>query len=85
MTDSQFTILVGVLGTGLAGIGAVIKWSVGVLTNALKENTKAMIANSASNATLSAKIDGVSSWIRHTTPGHGVPAMRVVKNKPEED
>lgn len=75
MSDAQFTILIGVIGAGLSGIGAVIKWSVGRIVGSIDANSTAMIENTKSNAVLSTKIDGIAKFVqtREETPVRGVP------------
>lgn len=75
MTDAQFGILVAAITAGCGGIAAVIRWSVAVLTDTVKANTSAMIENSASNATLSTKIDSVATWVHRNTPHQGLPIL----------
>ena len=66
MTDNQFYALLGILATGLAGIGAAIRWSVSRVTTAMERNTAAMIENTKSNAVLSTKIDAISGYVERT-------------------
>jgi hypothetical protein len=87
VSDTQFYVLVTVLGGGLSLVGAAIRFSVGRVVAALDLNSKAMLENTASNATLSAKIDGVAAFVREreSTPIEGVPItggqyMKVRKN-----
>lgn len=48
----------------LGGIAAAIRWIGGRITAALDRNSAAMIANTASNAVLSTKIDGIATYIQ---------------------
>lgn len=63
MSDNQFNALLTVIGVGLTAIAAALRWSVGVVTRSLERNTAAMIANTASNAVLSTKVDAVSVFV----------------------
>ena len=64
MTDNQFYVLITVIGAGLAGIGAAIRFSVGRVVRALDASTTAMLDNTKSNAILSTKIDAVSLYVQ---------------------
>lgn len=64
MTDNQFYALLTVLGTGLAGIGAAIRFSVGRVVKALDLNSTAMLDNTKSNAILSTKIDTITTYVQ---------------------
>jgi hypothetical protein len=95
MTDTQFYILVSVLGVGLAGIGTAIRWSVNRVTKSLDKNSDAMLDNTKSNTKLSTKIDTIFEWMerrgtmpiqnqskkRGTTNPQGID---IVKNEGEE-
>jgi hypothetical protein len=63
MTDTQFYVLITVLGTGLAGIGAAIRFSVSRVIKALDANSLAMLDNTKSNAVLSTKIDAIAGYV----------------------
>lgn len=80
MGDGQFSILIAAITGGLGGLAAVIKWSVGVLTDTLKANTSAMVENSASNARLSTKIEKVTAWVEDNTPSE--PPKKRSKTNP---
>lgn len=71
MTDNQFYMLISVLGAGLAGIGAAIRFSVGRVVRALDVNSTAMLENTKSNAILSTKIDAIGSYVQRRS---GVPS-----------
>src|SRR5277367_3728524 len=64
MTDTQFYVLITVLGTGLAGIGAAIRFSVSRVVKALDGNSAAMLENTKSNAVLSTKIDAIAGYVQ---------------------
>jgi thioredoxin reductase len=70
MTDTQFYILVTVVGAGLTGIGAAIRFSANRLLKALDKNSDVMLKNTESNTVLTTKIDSIFSWMerRGTTP-----------------
>jgi len=78
MTDAQFGVLVTVLGAGLAGIGAAIRFSMSRIVVALDASSKALIDNTASNAVLATKIDSIAEFVhrerdKQPTPVEGVP------------
>jgi hypothetical protein len=64
VTDNQFYILITVIGAGLAGIGAAIRFSVGRVVGALDLNSSTMLENTKSNAVLSTKIDAIGSYVQ---------------------
>jgi hypothetical protein len=64
MTDNQFYALITVLGAGLAGIGAAIRFSVGRVVSALDQNSAVMLKNTESNAILSTKIDAIAGYVQ---------------------
>jgi hypothetical protein len=64
MTDGQFNTLIAAIVAGLAGVGAVIKWSVGRIVKAIDANSASMIENTKSNAVLATKIDHVTAYIQ---------------------
>jgi hypothetical protein len=64
MTDNQFYILITVIGAGLAGIGAAIRFSVGRVIHAMDNTSAALVENTKSNAILSTKIDTVSTFVQ---------------------
>lgn len=64
MTDTQFYILITVIGAGLTGIGAAIRFSVTHVVKALDANSKAMLENTKSNAVLATKIDSVAFYVQ---------------------
>lgn len=81
MTDAQFSILVTVIGAGLSGIGLAIRFSATRIIKALDDNSTAMLANTASNAVLSTKIDAIAQYVqrdRVPTPPLGlmVPGVK---------
>lgn len=82
MNDTQFYVLVTVLGGGLAAIGAAIRFSISRVIKAIDSNSKAMIDNTASNSVLSTKIDSIADFVqkrereRDSTPVEGVPITR---------
>ncbi len=90
MTDGQFNALIAVLGTGLAAIGIAIRWAASRIVKSQDASTTALVANTASNAILSTKIDNVTRWVetratrppltRRQTAGGGV---RIVANEDE--
>jgi hypothetical protein len=75
LTDGQFGILASVLTVGLGAIAAAIRFGVSRVVTALDVNSQAMIANTASNAVLSTKIDAITEYIHRErpTPVEGVP------------
>lgn len=64
MTDNQFYVLITVIGAGLAGIGAAIRFSVGRVVSALDLNSANMLENTKSNAVLTTKIDGIAQFVQ---------------------
>lgn len=68
MTDAQFGILISVIGVGLTGIGAAIRFSAMRVVKALDDNSAAMIENTKSNAVLSTKIDSIADYIQRVEP-----------------
>ena len=77
MDDTQFKILITVVGAGLGGIGMAIRFSTSRVVSALDKNSDAMLKNTESNAILSTKIDSIASYVREqrTTPPAGVPII----------
>lgn len=79
MDPDQFKWLLAALGLGLSGIAAAIKWVGGRITSSIDRNSDAMIENTASNAVLSTKIDGIAKFVQlreessSQTPPRGVP------------
>lgn len=63
MSDNQFYVLITVIGTGLAAIGAAIRFSVGIITKALNTNSEAMLRNTESNAVLATHIQIVTGYV----------------------
>lgn len=61
MTDAQFNALLVVLGGGLTAVAAAIRWSVTRGVKAMDRGADALVANTASSATLATKIDGMSA------------------------
>lgn len=64
MTDTQFYVLITVLGTGLAGVGAAIRFSVNRVVKALDLNSTAMLDNTKSNAILTTKIETIAGYVQ---------------------
>lgn len=81
MTDTQFYILVSVVGAGLAGVGAAIRFSASRIVMALDANSKAMLENTKSNAILTTKIEGISDFVqKHVTISP--PSKRRAQSQP---
>lgn len=59
MTDAQFTILVSVIGSGLAGLIGIVKWAVTRLSSALDNNTAAHLKSVEEMTRMSTKLDFV--------------------------
>lgn len=49
----------------------------------LDRNTDAMIENTASNASLSTKIDSIANFVHRATPGEGVAAKKRARTHPQ--
>ena len=64
MTDTQFYVLITVIGAGLAGIGAAIRFAVSRVVKSIDGNAAALIDNTKSNAILSTKIDTISTYVQ---------------------
>lgn len=64
LSDNQFNLLLGVIVTGLGGIAAAIRFSVGRVVKALDANTGMMLENTKSNVVLSTKIDTVATYVQ---------------------
>lgn len=76
MTENQFYVLISVLGAGLAGIGAAIRFSVGRVVRALDLNTETMLGNTKSNAVLSTKIDSIGAYVERRSKNSTPPATQ---------
>lgn len=75
MTDEQLIASAITLAGG--GLVAAFKWAVGRITTSMDRNTTAMLANTASNAILSTKVDYVARFVEGHTPVFGVPEMPI--------
>ena len=75
LSDGQFGLLLAALTGGLGAIAAAVRWGVSRVVKSTDASTSALVANTASNAVLTVKVDdmcqkldGISDWMEHAAP-----------------
>lgn len=63
MSDGQLTLLLSAIGALGAGLVAALRWAVNRVTKSNDDGTAALIANTASNATLIAEVRNLARQI----------------------
>lgn len=83
MTDGQLGAIVLAITGGLGAIAAAVRFGITRVVRSNDAGTAALIANTASNAVLTVKVedmcrklDGISDWMEQATPIGAIPTPR---------